>query len=160
MRQKSRWLLAAAGVAGLLLVAGLLFSNLVGGETKIERRIERLHALDDPRFMRELGLLLGPPFLPGTQARALVNGDAIFPTMLAAIRAARVSITFETYIARRQTAVPSNQPIGLSEVFANDATKQLQWRAFLKKNKLEPVDLGDVVRTIRVRALQFGFAGT
>ncbi len=66
----------------------------------------------------------------------------------------------EATFARRQTAVPSNQPIGLSDVFANDATKQLQWRAFLKKNKLELVDLGDVVRTIRQRALQFGFAGT
>lgn len=66
----------------------------------------------------------------------------------------------EATFARRQTAVPSNQPIGLSDVFADDATKQLQWRAFLKKNKLEPVDLGDVVRTIRERALQFGFAGT
>jgi hypothetical protein len=66
----------------------------------------------------------------------------------------------EATFARRQTAVPSNQPIGLSDVFANDATKQLQWRAFLKKNKLEPVDLGDVVRTIRERGLQFGFTGT
>jgi Nucleotidyl transferase AbiEii toxin, Type IV TA system len=50
----------------------------------------------------------------------------------------------EATFARRQTAVPSNQPIGLSDVFADDATKQLQWRAFLKKNKLEPVNLGDV----------------
>ena len=66
----------------------------------------------------------------------------------------------EATFARRQTAVPSNRPIGLSDVFAKDATKQLQWQAFLKKNKLEPVGLGDVVRTIRERALQFGFAGT
>jgi hypothetical protein len=66
----------------------------------------------------------------------------------------------EATFARRQTAMPGAQPIGLSDVFADDATKQLQWRAFLKKNKLEPVDLGEVVRTIRERALQFGFAGT
>jgi Nucleotidyl transferase AbiEii toxin, Type IV TA system len=64
----------------------------------------------------------------------------------------------EATFARRQTAMPSNRPIGLSDVFAGDATKQLQWRAFLKKNKLRPVDLGDVVSTIRERALQFGFA--
>jgi len=43
-------------------------------------------------------VLLGPPFLQGTKARALLNGDEIFPPMLAAIRAAKVSITFETYI--------------------------------------------------------------
>ena len=66
----------------------------------------------------------------------------------------------EATFARRQTAMPGARPIGLSDVFADDATRQLQWRAFLKKNQLEPMDLGDVVRTIRERALQFGFAGT
>ena len=92
----SWWVLIAGVIAGLCLVAGLLISNFVGGETKIERRIERLYALDDPRFMHELGVLLGPPFLQGTRAAALLNGDAIFPPMLAAIRGAQVSITFET----------------------------------------------------------------
>lgn len=85
-------------MAGLCLVAGLLIANFVGGEAKIERRIERLYALDDPRFMKELGVLLGPPFLQGNAPRALLNGDEIFPPMLAAIRAAKVSISFETYI--------------------------------------------------------------
>lgn len=88
----------AVVVAGLCLVAGLLIANFVGGEAKIERRIERLYALDDPRFMKELGVLLGPPFLQGNAPRALLNGDEIFPPMLAAIRAAKVSISFETYI--------------------------------------------------------------
>ena len=46
----------------------------MGGETKIERRIERLYTLDDPHFMHELGVLLGPPFLQGTKARALLQG--------------------------------------------------------------------------------------
>jgi cardiolipin synthase len=98
MRHRSRWVLVAGGVAILCLFAGLLVSNFVGGETKIERRIERLYTLDDPRFTSELGLLLGPPFLQGTKVRALLNGDEIFPPMLAAIRGAKVSITFETYI--------------------------------------------------------------
>jgi len=98
MRHRSRWVLVAGGVASLCLFAGLLVSNFVGGETKIERRIERLYGLDDPRFMHELGVLLGPPFLQGTKVRALLNGDEIFPPMLAAIRGATVSINFETYI--------------------------------------------------------------
>jgi len=75
-------------------------------------------------------------------------GDAVTPDA--------VKATF----ARRRTAMPGAHPIGLSNVFADDATKQLPWRAFLKKNKLEPMDLGEAVRTIRERALQFGFAGT
>ena len=91
-------MLIASGVAILCLLAGLLVSNFVGGETKIEQRIERLYALDDPRFVHELGVLLGPRFLQGTKARALLNGDEIFPPMLAAVRSAKVSITFETYI--------------------------------------------------------------
>jgi cardiolipin synthase len=98
MRLRFPGLLTLGIVASFCLLAGLLAANFVGGETKIERRIERLYALDDPRFMRELGVLLGPAFLPGTQIRALQNGDEIFPPMLAAIRAAKVSITFETYI--------------------------------------------------------------
>lgn len=57
----------------------------------------------------------------------------------------------EATVARRQTAPPSAQPIGPRDVFADDATKQLQWRAFLKKNRPGPVDLGDLVRTIRDR---------
>jgi len=85
-------------VVGLALLGGLLVSNFIGGETKIERRIERLYALDDPRFFNELGVLLGPPFLKGNSIRALLNGDEIFPPMLAAIRGAKVSITFESYI--------------------------------------------------------------
>ncbi len=98
MRRRSRWILIAASTALLCLLVGLLVSNFVGGEKKIERNIERLYTLDDPRFMHELGVLLGPPFVQGTQVRALLNGDEIFPPMLAAIRAAKVSITFETYI--------------------------------------------------------------
>ena len=55
--------------------------------------------------------------------------------------------------------MPGNQPIGLSDAFAIDATKQQPWRAFLSKNKLEPMDLHVVISTIRERALQFGFTG-
>ena len=40
--------------------------------------------------------------------------------------------------------------------FANDATKQMQWRAFLSKNKLEHMELSDVVGAIRERALRLG----
>ena len=60
---------------------------------------------------------------------------------------------------RRQTAMPSAQPIGLSNAFANDATKQIQWRAFLNKNKLERMELRDVISAIRVRAWRLGIPG-
>jgi hypothetical protein len=34
----------------------------------------------------------------------------------------------------------------------------VQWRSFLKKNRLEVMDLNAVVRYVRERAGQFGFA--
>ncbi len=93
-----RTLLLVAGAVLLTVAGALLAFNFIGGEKKIERRIERLYALDDPRFGHELGVLLGPPFVGGNRFRVLLNGDEIFPPMLAAIRGARTSITFETYI--------------------------------------------------------------
>lgn len=73
---------------------------------------------------------------------------------------AQLQRVVEATFARRQTAMPSTTPSGLSDAFADDATKQMQWRAFLKKNKLEPMDLDEVVKTIRERVLQLGFLHT
>jgi len=88
----------ASAASALVLVGSVLASNFIGGEKKIERHIERLYALEDPRFTDELGVLLGPPFLAGTRVQTLLNGDQIFPPMLVAIRGAQRTITFETYI--------------------------------------------------------------
>jgi cardiolipin synthase A/B len=90
------WIVLATVAATIAAV--LIGVNFMGGEKKIERRIERLYSLSDPRFAHELGVLLGPPFLPGNRHQALLNGEQIFPAMLEAIRAAKQSITFETYI--------------------------------------------------------------
>jgi hypothetical protein len=53
--------------------------------------------------------------------------------------------TFE----RRKMPLPKTVPIGLSDSFASDVTKQTQWNAFLKRNQLEPTVLVDVVSTLR-----------
>ena len=94
----SRTALLIAAAVAITVVCVLLVVNFIGGEKKIQQRIERLYSLEDPRFMHELGVLLGPPFLAGNRHQALLNGDQIFPPMLAAIRSAQKSITFETYI--------------------------------------------------------------
>ncbi|MES3015399.1 MAG: phospholipase D-like domain-containing protein [Pseudomonadota bacterium] len=87
-----------AGAVALTLVGVLVAVNLMGAEKKIDRRIDKSYALDDPRFRHELGVLLGPAFTTGNRHQVLLNGDEIFPAMLAAIRSAEKSITFETYI--------------------------------------------------------------
>ena len=90
-------MLIAATVA--ITIAGVLFAvNFMEGEEKIQQRIERMYSLEDPRFTYELGVLLGPAFVGGNKQQVLLNGDQIFAPMLAAIRGAQKSITFETYI--------------------------------------------------------------
>jgi len=76
----------------------LITVNLMTGEKKIEKRIKHLYGVGDPQFLRSMGSLLGPPLVGGNRVQELVNGDEIFPAMLAAIRSAQRSVTFETYI--------------------------------------------------------------
>jgi cardiolipin synthase len=95
------WTIIATCVVTLALV--VLWLNLSSGEKKIERKVERLYGTSDPQFRRAMGVLLGPGILPGNRAQVLVNGDEIFPAMLAAIAQARSTITFETYIYWSET---------------------------------------------------------
>ena len=84
-------------VLGTLFVVFLVL-NLSSGEKKIEHSIEPLYAVADPQFSRSMGTLLGPALLEGNRVTGFRNGDEIFPAMLAAIRKAERTITFETYI--------------------------------------------------------------
>ena len=84
--------------AALTLVGGILTLNFMPGETQIETRLTRQYDTNDPQFRRSLGVLLGPPILEGNKVEVLLNGDQIFPAMLEAIRSAKKTITFETYI--------------------------------------------------------------
>ncbi|HVT01956.1 MAG TPA: phospholipase D-like domain-containing protein, partial [Thermoanaerobaculia bacterium] len=88
------WFAVVAGLAFVFFIA----ANVSTGEKKIERKIEWLYSVADPGFQRSMGTLLGPQITAGNLARELVNGDQIFAAMLEAIRSARKSITFETYI--------------------------------------------------------------
>ena len=85
-------------IVAAILLAGLLVINLTIGEKKVETDISHLYKVEDPQFLRSMGLLVGPSILDGNKAAELVNGDAIFPAMLEAIRGAKQSVLFETYI--------------------------------------------------------------
>jgi cardiolipin synthase len=90
------WTIAITALATLLVV--VLSLNFVAPEKKLERKIEHRYAVSDPQFRREMGVMLGPAIVPGNRVTDLENGDEIFPAMLAAIRGAQKTITFETYI--------------------------------------------------------------
>src|SRR6476619_4074529 len=85
------------------VVAGLLTLNFMPSEKQIETQLTRQYDTDDPQFRRSLGVLLGPPLVEGNKVEVLLNGDQVFPAMLDAIRHARHSINFETYIYWSET---------------------------------------------------------
>ena len=57
-----------------------------------------------------------------------------------------IRATFE----QRGMAVPGALPIGLSDEFAHDPSRQALWLTFLKKNDLAPEPLPAVVERLRV----------
>jgi cardiolipin synthase len=82
----------------LTLLAALVYVNFAGPEKRVETDIAHLYSVDDPQFKRSMGLMLGPALVEGNAATELINGDQIFPSMLQAIRAAKKTVLFETYI--------------------------------------------------------------
>lgn len=68
-------------------------------------------------------------------------------TLSADTLASAVAATF----ARRGTPLPNVLPIGLSDEFANDASRQALWATFLRKNALAAMPLGDVVGALRTK---------
>jgi len=80
------------------LAAVLLVQNWTGAEKKLKQQVPRLYESDDGEFRRSLSSLLGPQIVEGNKVQTLLNGEQIFPSMLAAIRGAQTTITFETYI--------------------------------------------------------------
>lgn len=55
-----------------------------------------------------------------------------------------VQATFD----RRKTTLPDVPPFGLTQVFAQDQQKQVQWQAFLRKNNLDALSLAAVVSAL------------
>ncbi|MDR6154234.1 cardiolipin synthase [Acidovorax delafieldii] len=87
-------LLTALATGALVLLA----LNFTAGEKKVQQQLPRLYSTAHPQFERALGSLLGPGIVGGNAVTELLNGDQIFPPMLAAIKSAQKSVTFETYI--------------------------------------------------------------
>lgn len=75
-----------------------------------------LSATRSPDFRQAMSSVLGGAQLSGNRVTTLVNGDQIFPAMLREIRAARKTITFETFVFEKG-AVPG----AFAEAFAERA---------------------------------------
>src|SRR5438128_1362273 len=62
------------------------------------QQVTPLYSAASPEFRQSAGSLLGPNFVGGNNITTLINGREIFPAMLVAIRSAKRSINFETYV--------------------------------------------------------------
>jgi cardiolipin synthase len=89
------WIVVAVAATVVVVLLGL---NLTSRQLSVERRIEHLYDIADPQFARVMGSLLGPAMVEGNRVTTLINGVQIFPAMLEAIRGARRTINFETFI--------------------------------------------------------------
>ncbi len=82
-----------------LSIVGLGLGGCANKEkNEVRKPITSLYSVRDPQFRRSVESLLGPSLLPGNRTTMLLNGDQIFPAMLSAIRGARRTINFETYV--------------------------------------------------------------
>ncbi|MDP2358309.1 MAG: phospholipase D-like domain-containing protein [Beijerinckiaceae bacterium] len=83
-------------------MAGFIFAivliNLNPDRRELTSPVQHMYGVADPQFIQTMNGLFGSNIVPGNQLRTLVNGDRIFPDMLAAISAAETTITFETFI--------------------------------------------------------------
>jgi cardiolipin synthase len=89
-----RLFLFAAVFAAAIFLSGCAMK--VGKQPREE--VTPLYSAASPEFRQSAGSLLGPNFVGGNNITTLINGDQIFPAMLGAIRSAKRSINFETYI--------------------------------------------------------------
>lgn len=62
--------------------------------------------------------------------------------------------------ARRKTDIPNHMPTALSDAFASDRNKNIQWKAFIQRSKLESnvPELAQVVEELRTFLMQPLFA--
>jgi cardiolipin synthase len=90
-------IIVALITGGSVFLVMFILQNISSAARKLNYNIEPL-AVDDPAFARAMSHLLGPPLVDGNRISTLLNGDEIFPAMLAAVRDAKHSITLETFI--------------------------------------------------------------
>lgn len=82
----------------VFLLVLFIVINVWSPRKRIDHHLTSLYGPKDPQFIRTMGCLMGPALLDGNRITPLQNGVEIFPAMLEAIRCAKITITFETYI--------------------------------------------------------------
>ena len=120
---------ACLGSAVLLLASCSSFQD-------VPRSPPEVHSTD---FQELLAQTARAGWLPGNRITTLVNGDAFFPPMLEAIRSARKTITFETFVYKAGR-------IGrqFSVAFAEAARRGVEVHVLLDANGSRGADPSDI----------------
>ena len=90
--------LAFFATAAVSAFSTLLIVNLVPEARLVRRVVPHEFVASDERFLRTMSGFSNGWVSRNNAVQTLVNGDEIFPSMLAEISAARATINFETYI--------------------------------------------------------------
>ncbi|HEV8676329.1 MAG TPA: cardiolipin synthase [Methylomirabilota bacterium] len=86
----------AHGFVGLLVVAAVVVAATACARVRPLLELPEL-ALGEPSFFPTLEAYAGAPIVGGNRVEPLLNGQEIFPAKLAAIRSAKVSVTYAEY---------------------------------------------------------------
>jgi cardiolipin synthase len=80
------------------LGAAIVLSGCATSGRALRTPVQPLSSVRDPDFKQAMGAVLGAQFVGGNRLTLLNNGEEIFPAMLQAIRGAKRTITFETFV--------------------------------------------------------------
>jgi cardiolipin synthase len=99
--RRKRWWRRALWIVVALVVgasATIVVLNMTNAGSNNRAMIEHRYSTADPQFLRTMNATFSTGIVAGNRIDTLLNGDEIFAAMLGAIREARDTINFETYI--------------------------------------------------------------
>lgn len=164
--------LRAAQIRGDQIYGGVrLMTNARLGKTKIPIKIDIGFgdALSAPGFEVEYPSLLDyPAVLVRAYSPATVMSEKFHTVVALGLINSRMKDFYDLWVlpqsqevstddlthavhmtfTRRETPIPTTRPEGLSEAFAKDAAKQIQWEGYAKSIQLNGVCLANVVEAI------------
>lgn len=88
------WIALTISFLGIVLIFCLFFIR----RHTLPYHFDHTFAVSDPEFVGSALALGDPVLVPGNKIELLQNGDEYFPAMLKAIRAAKATVNFESYI--------------------------------------------------------------
>lgn len=106
---------------------------------------------DISRIEVEDGIVFQPDSVKAAEIRKEANYAGVRVTLIGLLDSARCPVQIDIGFGDAVVPgpVPQGAPIGLSDEFINDAQKEKQWQAFLRKNARDPMSLAAMINDLR-----------